>query len=275
MSSTLEQLNFDALYTLLKGDPGTWKSSSAITYPTPQYWFSFDRKMQALALPAKKHGVDLSKISYDDFSTWTMHRDGNKPSALSILESLRTNCPYRTIIIDSVTTAADAMLRQILDAKIGTQRNSGAAAGKFIGGIDVSEIEDFNGEAAGINELLALSKDVCERRKVNFILIAHVVRTEQKDLTGKTSIARSLVTAAKKPAAKIPAVCHETYQFSLKGGQGVIVNQEAVGLQVHTVNNSEDYARTVLPLDKILELGPDINFYKTYIEPAIEKMKQK
>lgn len=269
---TLELLNFDALYTLLKGDPGTWKSSSALTYPLPQYWFSFDRKMQALALPAKKHGIDLSKITYDDFNTWTIHRENNKPSALKTLENLITNCPYRTVVFDSVTTIADSMLRQVLDAKVGAKRSSGADAGKTIGGIDVSEIEDFNAEAAGINELIGLSKDLCERRNVNVILIAHVVRTEQKDLTGKTTITRSLVTAAKKPAAKIPAVCHETYQFSVK--PALVVGGES-DIQVHTVNNSDDYARTVLPLDKILRIGYDINFHKTYIQPAIDKMKVK
>lgn len=272
MSQTLELLNFDALYTLLKGDPGTWKSSTAVTWPLPQYWMSFDRKMRALALPCKRHSIDLSKIHYDDFNTWTMHREGNQPSALRVLENLVTNCPYRTVIIDSFTLAADAMLRQILDSKIGQKRKGGSDAGKFIGGIDVSEVEDFNAEAAGINELMALTKDLNQRRQVNVIIIAHVVRTEQKDLSGNITITRSLVTASKKPAAKVPAVCDETYQFGLK--PALVVGQET-NIQVSTVNTSEDYARTVLPLAKTLDLGPDINFYKTYIEPAIEKMKGK
>lgn len=272
MSQTLELLNFDALYSLFKGDPGTWKSSSAITYPLPQYWFSFDRKMRALALPAKKHGIDLSKIHYDDYNTWTMHGENNRPSALKKLETLVTNCPYRTVIIDSFTLCADAMLRQILDSKIGQKRKSGDSAGKIIGGIDVSEVEDFNAEAAGINELMALTKDLNQLRQVNVILIAHVVRTEQKDLSGNITITRSLVTASKKPAAKVPAVCDETYQFGLK--PALVVGQET-NIQVSTVNTSEDYARTVLLLDKLLQLGPDINFYKQYIQPAIDKMKVK
>src|SRR3990167_9063508 len=204
---TLEVLNYDALYTLMKGDPGTWKSSTAVTYPLPQYWFSFDRKMRALALPAKKHGIDLSKITYDDYNSWTMHRPNNQPSALAVLEKMVTSCNYRTVIFDSVTTIADAMLRQVLDSKVGQKRKSGESAGKIIGGIDVSEVEDFNAEGSGL-----------------------------------------------KPALVIGA---ET------------------NVQVSTVNTSEDYARTVLPLDKIMPLGPDINFYKTYIQPAIEKMKVK
>ena len=269
---TLEILNYDALYSLFKGDPGTWKSSTALTYPLPQYWMSFDRKMRALALPAKRHGIDLSKVHYDDFNTWTMHRANNQPSALAVLEKLITNCPYRTIVLDSVTTIADAMLRQILDSKVGQKRKSGESAGKIIGGIDVSEVEDFNAEGAGLNELMALSKDLNQLREVNVILIAHVVRTEQKDLSGNIVITRTLVTAGKKPAAKIPAVCDETYQFGLK--PALVVGQET-NIQVSTVNTSEDYARTVLPLDKLMSLGPEINFYKTYIQPAIDKMKGK
>ena len=269
---TLEVLNYDALYTLMKGDPGTWKSSTAVTYPLPQYWFSFDRKMRALALPAKKHGIDLSKITYDDYNSWTMHRPNNQPSALAVLEKMVTSCNYRTVIFDSVTTIADAMLRQILDSKVGQKRKSGEPAGKIIGGIDVSEVEDFNAEGAGLNELMALSKDVNQLREVNVILIAHVVRVEQKDLSGNITITRTLVTAGRKPAAKIPAVCDETYQFGLK--PALVIGAET-NVQVSTVNTSEDYARTVLPLDKIMPLGPDINFYKTYIQPAIEKMKVK
>ena len=269
---TLEIINYDALITMLKGEPGTWKSSTALTYPLPQYWFSFDRKMQSLALPARKHGIDLKQVNYDDYSTWTMHGPNNTPSALAKLESFKLNCPYKTIIIDSVTSTTDAMLRQVLDSKVGQKRKSGEPAGKIIGGIDVNEIEDFNAEAAGINELMGLCSDICTLRRVNVILIAHVVRIEQKDLSGNISISRSIVTAGKKPAAKIPAICHETYQFGLK--PALVVGAQT-DIQVYTTNTSEDYARTCLPLDKVLQLGPDINFYKRYIEPAINQMKGK
>jgi hypothetical protein len=99
---------------MLKGDPGTRKSTAALSFPGPQYWFSWDRKMQGLLVPAKKWGMDISQIQYDDYDDWTAPRDR--------LEKLQMNCPFNTLIFDSITSMADMTLRQTLKAKRGTTR---------------------------------------------------------------------------------------------------------------------------------------------------------
>ena len=40
---------FDALYCMFKGEPGTRKSTQALSFPGPQYWFSWDRKMNRVS----------------------------------------------------------------------------------------------------------------------------------------------------------------------------------------------------------------------------------
>lgn len=263
MPSNMSSNRNDVHYSLFKGEPGTRKSSQAVTFPTPQYWFSFDGKMNALNIPIKKFGIDASQIEFDDYTSW--------PVAANKLREFATGSPgnlkYKTIVIDSITSCADYILREIIKGKTGSTRKSGADAGKVIGGIPVNELEDFNAESAALTELISLTKDVHKFHKIDVILIAHVIRIETKDPAGRISVSRQIVTAGKKPAYKIPAYCDETYHFGLRtsidptaGGEYVILTQ----------NSGDDFARTTLPLDREIVIT-DKNLYKDVVLPAIAK----
>ena len=260
--ATMETVGFDALYCMFKGEPGTRKSTQALSFPGPQYWFSWDRKMNGIYLPMKRWGIDPKTISYDDYDDW------NK--AKKKLEDFQVTCPYKTIIIDSITSMADMTLRQTNAMKYGKTRASGAAAGKLVGGIAVNEIEDYNAEAAAIQELVALTKDIHTFHKVNVILIAHVVQAEYRNTTNNTThISRQIVTAGKKVAAKIPGYCLEVYHFNIKttgfkegqGGQYSLLSE-------HT---GDDFARSALGLEKEIVFG-DKPIYETYLKPAMDKL---
>jgi len=266
MSSNMTQAGNKVHYSLFKGEPGTWKSSAAVTYPGPQYWFSFDGKMNALHIPMLKHGIDPNSIEFDDFDSWTEAKKVLEPMTYGVPGGLK----YKTIVLDSVTSCADYMLREVILNKTGATKKSGADAGKRVGGFAVNEMEDFNAESAGLTELIALTKKVHKFHKIDVILIAHVIRTDQKDQSGKVQVARQLVTAGKKPAAKIPAYCDETYHFGLRtsidptaGGEFVILTQ----------NNGDDFARTSLPLNREIKIN-DVNFYKDVVLPAITQQEQ-
>jgi hypothetical protein len=158
---TMDSVDFDALYCMFKGEPGTRKSTQALSFPTPQEWFSWDRKMNGIVLPMRKWGIDPKLINYTDYDDW------NKPRAR--LEQLQVKCDARTLIFDSVTSCADMTLRQTMKAKYGQSRKSGATAGKMVAGIAVNEIEDYNAESSALNELIALTKDINAFHKVNII----------------------------------------------------------------------------------------------------------
>lgn len=247
-------------FSLFKGEPGCRKSTAALSYPKPHYWFSFDGKMNALSIPMKLWKIDPKEIHYDDYTDWTKAR--------AKLEQLQVNCPYKTIIIDSITSCADYMLRQMLTLKQGKTRASGAGAGKVIGGISVNEIEDFNAEAAGLTELIALTKDIHKYHKIDIILIAHVIRIENKSLDNKINVSRTIVTAGKKPAAKIPAYCDETYHFGIEQDMDI---SKGGNYNIITSHAGEDYARTSLPLPSLIQIGND-PLYEKYILPAIKKL---
>lgn len=260
---TMSSVDFKALYCMFKGEPGLRKSTQALSFPGPQYWFSWDRKMSALVLPMKKWGIDPSTITYDDYEDWTKPRKK--------LEELQLNCPYKTIVIDSVTSMADMTLRQTMRLKYGQTRQSGAQAGKLVAGIAVNELEDYNAESTALNELIALTKDINAYHKVNVILIAHVVKAEYRDTTKKTThISRQIVTAGKNVAAKIPAYCGEVYHFNIESG---FIEGAGGDYTLLTEHTGDDFARTELGLDKVIKFG-DKPIYDTYIKPAITKLQQ-
>lgn len=257
----LNEVNLDSLYCMFKGEPGTRKSTQALSFPKPQYWFSWDQKMNALVLPMIKWGINPREIQSDNYSDWNAGRKK--------LETLRVTCPFKTIVIDSVTSCADFTLMQTRNAKKGQTRNSGASAGRDIAGIAVNEIEDYNAESSALSELIALTKDIKDYHKVNVILIAHVIQAEYKSATGQTHMSRTIVTAGKRIAPKIPAYCEEVYHFNIKTGFDASAGGQYALLTEHT---GDDFARTILPIDKEILFG-EHPLYSTWILPGINKLK--
>ncbi len=255
------EINIDALYSMFKGEPGTRKSTCALSYPKPLHFFSWDKKMRSLLLPMRHWGINPTEVTYDDYDDWSKAR--------AKLEQLQVNCPYKTIVMDSITSLGDCTLNQTMKLKTGTSRKSGATAGKLIAGIAINELEDFNAESAAILEMVALTKDIHTFHKVNIILIAHVIQVDYKTVGGETHISRSIVTAAKKTAAKIPAYCEEVYHFNIEKSIDISQGGNYGLLTSHT---GDDFARTSLPLDKKIIFGNN-PLYGSYVKPAIDKLK--
>ena len=253
---TLDSVRLDdGLFTLFKGEPGTRKSTCALSYPLPQYWFSTDQKMEALKLPAAKWGVDMSKVHFDDYSDWA----GPKTK----LEQFRTNCPYKTLIVDSITSMGDAMTSQVRKMK----KDDGKST-KTIGGIQVSGLEEFNAESQAFKEMISLLKDVAKYHKLYVILIAHVIgQRKDEDSNKQTHHSRIIVTGAAQIGAKIASYVTEAYHFNIRAGFEANSEGKYGCLTVHTGN---DYARTSLPLPQEIEFNNDPLFSK-WIEPAIKK----
>jgi hypothetical protein len=247
---------------MFKGEPGTRKSSQALSFPTPQYWFSWDRKMSSLLLPMRQWKIDPKSIDYDDYDDWTKARIK--------LEQFQVNCKYKTLVFDSITSCADSALRQTMKLKSGVTRQSGAQAGKHVGGIAVNEIEDYMAESSALMELISLTKDIHSYHKINIILIAHVIQAEYKSSSGQTHMSRTIVTAGKRVAPKIPAYCGEVYHFNIKPGF-----REGAGgsYSLLTTHTGDDFARTALPLPNEIIFNDD-SLYTKWIEPAIKELKE-
>lgn len=263
--ANMSTINIEPQYCLFKGEPGTRKSTAALSYPGPQYWFSFDAKMESLLLPMRAWGIDPKTVDFDDYlgvkDAWT--------SAKNKLEKFYMNCPYKTLVMDSITSIGDGINRQTLNLKGGTTTQSGAEAGKRIGGIAVNTMEDFNAETSAFQEMQSLLKDIHKTQKVNIILIAHIIQTEQKTPGGQTVMSRSIVTGGKRIAAKMPAYVPEIYHFDIKPG---MVMGKGGQYRILTTHTGDDFARTALDLEGEISIGND-PLYTKYILPAINRMK--
>lgn len=254
---TLADVDPNSLMTMLKGEPGTRKSTVALSYPGPQYWFSTDQKMEALALPAKLWGIKPNTINYDDYIDW------DKPRAK--MEQMRVNCPYKTIILDSITSSGDAMTSQVKKAKKADKEGGG----KTIGGIPVSGLEEFNAESGAFQEMIALLKDIQKYHKIHVILIAHVLGVRKDDPNNKlTHHSRVIVTGAERISAKLASYMTEVYHFNIKPAFEADKEGEYTLRTVHTGN---DYARTSLPLAQEVSFN-DQPLYEKWIAPAIKKL---
>lgn len=252
---TLDSVNIDVLFTMLKGEPGVRKSTQALSYPLPQYWISTDQKMEALALPSKRWGINMKEVHYDDYTDW------DKPRAK--LEQLQVNCPYKTIIVDSITSMGDATTRQVKKSKDKT--------GKTIGNIPVSGFEEFNAESSAFQEMIALLKDIHKFHKVHVILIAHVIgQRKDNDANKLTHHSRVIVTGAEKISAKLASYMTEVYHFNIEAEFDTEKEGKYGLLTVHTGN---DYARTSLPLSRKIIFNNE-PLYEGWIKPAIEKLKK-
>lgn len=246
-----------SLFTMLKGEPGTRKSTCALSYPGPQYWFSTDQKMEALSLPAKRWGLwGKGHVQFDDYTDW------DKPRAK--MELLQVNCPFKTIVVDSITSSGDAMTSQVKKAK---RREGG---GKTIGGIPVSGLEEFNAESSAFQEMIALLKDIHKFHHVNVVLIAHVLGARKDNDANKlTHHSRIIVTGAEKISAKIASYMTEVYHFNIIPAFEADKEGAYALMTTHTGN---DYARTSLPLAQQITFNNE-PLYEKWIGPAIKSLQ--
>jgi len=252
---TMEAMKLDSLFTMFKGEPGTRKSTAALSYPGPHYWFDIDEKIGAMTLPMKKFGVKPASINYDTF------KDAN--SIIKKLEQFQLNCPYKTIVMDSVTSAGNKVNRQTLKLKGG--ENKGAR----VAGIQVNSIEDYKAEAAFFTEMIALLKDIHSFHKVNVILIAHVIGARKENTENNfTHHARIIITGGQQISGMIPVYCTEVYHFNIENDIDVSKGGHYGLFTEHTGN---DYARTSLPLGRHI-IFDDKPLYETFVKPALDKL---
>lgn len=258
---TLETLDPTYQFYMLKGEPGTRKSTSALSFPKPIYWFDWDDKMESMMIPMHKFNINPKDVVYDVYQDWD--------SARKKLESFTVNCKhpdgrkYETIVIDSFTAAMDRTLRQIKKFKGADNQ------GKKIAGIPVSGIEDYNAESAVGAELIALLKDIKNYHKLNIVLIAHVMEVTSKNPNGETQSSRTIVTAGKRLSAIIPGYCSEVYHFDIEKSLSASLPGN---YSIITENTGDDFARTGLDLPRRIAFN-DKPLFDTFIKPAIEKLK--
>ena len=235
-------------FALLKGPSGSGKTVAGLSFPG--LWMGdYDRKMPAIA---RKHFPKKS-IEYDtfddmfvlaeQFSEWT-----NKD-----------NCPYETLLHDSITHLVSLIIKSIAQAKgedllklLKTMQN--VKGGKQIP--EMLGIDYYNAETRFIEWFMDINKMLWARPNSNprnVLFTAHILTTESApDLKTKiVTKTRSIVTAGKKVATYIPTCFDEVYLFGTS--QGFMDGKEPVRHLMTTETTGEDDAKSAFKLEQIID----------------------
>src|SRR5271170_808498 len=102
--STLNHTDNHGLLSIFKGESGEGKSVGALSFPTP-YVFDFDKKMPSIS---QKH-FPGKEVHWDTFDS--IFEVDEK------LSELFNNCPYETLIIDSITGLVNIVMESVGQVK--------------------------------------------------------------------------------------------------------------------------------------------------------------
>jgi hypothetical protein len=239
------------LFCLFKGDPGSGKSIAAGSFPKP-YFIDNDGRMKSVINFWRPRGKEFEYDRFDDFLT-TNRR----------LEELYISCPFETIVYDGITTGADIILKTMIET-----RDAGAKK-KLRGGIELLQIEDYGGEDRGLTTIINNLKALSFKWNINVIVTAHILTVEQTDITKKvTSVSRTLLTAGKKVAAKLPVNFDEAYHFDVQTSMDMA--NPAPKYTIVTSNTGWDWAKTALGLPLRIDFT-DKSLYDEIMKSVLNK----
>lgn len=245
------------LSAVFKGVTGTGKTIASCGKEfRPVYTFDFEGRMDSVVNYYKALDGHCKDVEYDTFAL------GDSWQAVDRrMEELVRSCPYKTVNIASLTSYIHFVLKHVIQSKTGQKRKSGESAGKYIAGIAVSELEDYNAEdAAIIYELIGFLQTLKDMG-VNVILEAHISPIEIK--TGQSSNEKittlfQILTKGKKAPAQIPGYFNEVYLFT-KTWEGIIAGQGTNHYLMDVKGNSANDCKTSMGMESFDWTGRDFS----------------
>ena len=236
------------IYALFKGPSGSGKTVGALSFPGPIKLFDFDHKMPAIAV---KHfrGKD---IEYD-----TYRSTGELYDELIPWFREEKDCPFETIIFDSITYLAMLIMSTTAEIKgetIDTLMKS--TINKKRGGnmIEPLSYDYYNSEVRFIEWLIGITKVLYTRpgNPKNIIFTAHLIESKSKPNieTKLVTVTRSIMSLGTKAPAIIPGAFDEIYMFG--------TSEEGFGdsqtkHMMFTQTTGEDDAKTAFNLAKMTD----------------------
>ena len=260
MPENLSDLNVAerAKMFLFKGGPAVGKSPAAASFPGPIYFFDFDRRISSV----KKMFPHRNDIYYDVFTFFKEYA--------KTFDSLLDNCPYKTVVIDTMTNFIELTVDYFIRLRGGSTslesvgseeivKGSRNKAVKSKGEVKLLSIDDYSAETRAVSEMLINLKYLAEERRTNIIVIAHIVTTSTTNIkTGSQTIEKFLLTYGKKAAGKIPTLFDEIYHFTTVSP---IIVGDPLQYLICTENVGDDYARTSFHMPATID-WTNKNLYK-------------
>lgn len=203
-STENRQQDEKGLLAIFKGESGEGKSVAALSFPN-SYTFDFDRKMPSIAL----------KHFHDKVFHWDTFEDIFEIDKK--VQEFTENCPYETLIIDSVTGLVNIVMDSVGQVKKESVPDILARVSAKSNTIEMMGIDYYSAEDRFCTYFIDKMKLLWTRagNPRHVIVIAHVVTVESSpDLKTKTvTRTRSIVSKGKKFAAWLPTGFDNVYIF--------------------------------------------------------------
>lgn len=226
---------------LFKGHNGTGKTIAATGDKfRPVYVFNCEGRFESVINFWKRRN-NLKDIEFDNFPIGSGYYGIDKR-----MDDLIRSCPYNTVVMSSLTSFIYLILNHLIQDAYGKKTAKGYDRQKRVGGIPVSQLEDFNAEdSAIINDLIAAFQQL-KAKGVNVILEAHITPYEitTVDESGRNSqTINQILTKGKKAPASVPGFFNEIYLFT-KNFKGIQVGQQTTEFLVNTSGTPTDDCKT-------------------------------
>lgn len=239
---------------LFKGHNGTGKTILSCGKEfRPVYVFNCEGRFESVPIYYKKLDGHAKDIEFDNFPLGSGYYGIDKR-----MDDLIKNCPYKTVVMSSLTSFIYLILKHLIDSKTGTNAQ-GREYGMKIGGIPVNELRDFNAEdSAIINDLISFFQQL-KAQGVNTIMEAHITPYEIVSLNEgqrESVTINQILTKGKKAPASVPGFFNEIYLFH-KEYQGIVVGNQSVGYKVNTKGTATDDCKTSWGINSFDWTGKD------------------
>jgi AAA domain-containing protein len=232
--TTKDKQQEHGLLAIFKGESGEGKSVAALSFPNP-YIFDFDRKMPSIAM---KHFPN-NEYSWDTFE--------NIFQIDERIHELLNDCPYETLIVDSITGLVNICVDSVgmVKKESVTDILKRTTGGKNQS-IEMMSIDYYSAEDRFCTYFIDQMKKLWARASnpKHVIVVAHVVTVDSApDLKTKVvTRTRSIVAKGRKFPAWLPTGFDNVYIFGRQLPDVGDIDQ-SVKRVVLTESHGEDSAK--------------------------------
>lgn len=243
---------------LFYGYSGTGKTCAASTFPTPIFYADFDGKVTSAARFNEKNVERLKEIDFEDFRFSSSDKVTNSYQRflayLARLEELAPfpeKFPFKTIVVDSLTTLADAQIAYLLKKNSNIHRALPNVPGQQDWGMILLEMKDM------VKRVLALP--------CNVVFTGHI-KDCKDEITGAIEYKVALSGQA---SDALPILLEEVYRTYVETDKDGVTNYLA-----QTRASSKFKVRTQIPgMPPVIKLS--YNSIKAAMENKFSKNENK